>query len=133
MALWKDPSVKDPAAPAEAGSARARWLYPHPPRQPAPGGGREASPCGAQPEYGQGVADRGRRHHRGQDPRAPATCASGRFKGDVNVQGNSRLSRARTSTASVNAATVIVERRRSRATSRDARVELLETASSPAT
>ena len=127
MALWKDPSVKDPAAPAEAGSA-APDAVPAPPT-PAPRPVAVASEpvrraAGGTAKESLIAADV---TIEGKIEGAGHVRIAGRFKGDVNVQGNVTIEQGAHVTGQVNAATVMVSGEVEGNIHATARVELLET------
>ena len=126
MALWKDPSVKDPAAPAEAGSAAPD---PAPAPTPAPRPVAVASEpvrraAGGQPKESLIAADV---TIEGKIEGAGDVRIAGRFKGDVNVQGNVTVEQGAHVNGQVNAATVVVSGAVEGNINASARVELLET------
>jgi cytoskeletal protein CcmA (bactofilin family) len=129
MALWKDPSVKD-AAPGDAPSAAAEPAA-RPAERPAPVGlpsaapevRRAAAPAGTAKEslIAADVTIEGKIEGAGH------VRIAGRFKGDVNVQGNVTIEQGAHVTGQVNAATVIVSGEVEGNINASARVELLET------
>jgi len=124
MALWKDPSVKDSATPDAAGAtadavdapAHAPWLSVA--GEPA----RRAS--GAPARESLIAADV---TIEGKIEGAGDVRIAGRFKGDVNVQGNVTVEPGASVNGQVIAATVIVSGTVEGNISASARVELLET------
>jgi cytoskeletal protein CcmA (bactofilin family) len=122
MALWKDPSVKDPVAPAEAGSAapeaapapRPMSVASEPVRRAAGGAAKESL-------IAADVTIEGKIEGSGD------VRIAGRFKGDVNVQGNVTVEQGAHVNGQVNAATVIVSGAVEGNINASARVELLET------
>ncbi len=132
MALWKDPSVKDPAAaPDETTGVAAAEPAPRAAERPVtclgcpwprsrPGG---ASSAGAVKEslIAADVTIEGKIEGAGD------VRIAGRFKGDVNVQGNVTVEQGAHVNGQVNAATVIVSGEVEGNINASARVELLET------
>ena len=129
MALWKDPSVKDPVqGDAPTASAEAA---PRPVERPAPVGvpthaaetSKRPIPTGAAKEslIAADVAIEGKIEGAGH------VRIAGRFKGDVNVQGNVTIEQGAHVTGQVNAATVMVSGEVEGNIAATARVELLET------
>jgi cytoskeletal protein CcmA (bactofilin family) len=126
MALWKDPSVKDSAAPAEAGSAA-----PDSASSPAPA----PRPMAVASEPLRRVAGGPAKESliaadvtiEGKIEGAGDVRIAGRFKGDVNVQGNVTVEQGAHVNGQVNAATVIVSGAVEGNINATARVELLET------
>jgi len=132
MALWKDPTVKDPTqgdAPGAGAETAAR-----PAERPAPVGvpstasesARRPAPAGAagaakESLIAADVAIEGKIEGAGH------VRIAGRFKGDVNVQGNVTIEHGAHVTGQVNAATVMVSGEVEGNISATARVELLET------
>ena len=131
MALWKDPSVKDPAAPGETAPAAATETTPRPAERPAAVSlasvaaepPRRATPAGAVKEslIAADVTIEGKIEGAGD------VRIAGRFKGDVNVQGNVTVEQGAHVNGQVNAATVIVSGEVEGNINASARVELLET------
>jgi cytoskeletal protein CcmA (bactofilin family) len=131
MALWKDPTAKDPSTagdlPAAVSETVARPAErPTPvgvpsagetPRRPAPG------PTGPAKEslIAADVTIEGKIEGAGH------VRIAGRFKGDVNVQGNVTIEQGAHVTGQVNAATVIVSGEVEGNINASSRVELLET------
>ena len=129
MALWKDPSVKEPstglAEPAAAAEPAVRHV-----ERPMPVSGPVAV------ETARRAADRGPAKEsliaadvtiEGKIEGAGHVRIAGRFKGDVNVQGNVTIEQGAHVTGQVNAATVMVSGEVEGNISATARVELLET------
>jgi len=127
MALWKDPSVKD-STPGDAPAAVAEPVRPverptpvgvptpaEPPRRPAPAGSAKESLIAADVTI------------EGKIEGAGHVRIAGRFKGDVNVQGNVTIEQGAHVTGQVNAATVMVSGEVEGNITATARVELLET------
>jgi cytoskeletal protein CcmA (bactofilin family) len=133
MALWKDPSVKDSvpgdapgssvdaaARPAEARTAPVgvATAAPEVPRRPvpapAPGSAKESL-------IAADVTIEGKIEGSGH------VRIAGRFKGDVNVQGNVTIEQGAHVNGQVNAATVMVSGEVEGNIIASARVELLET------
>jgi cytoskeletal protein CcmA (bactofilin family) len=128
MALWKDPSVKD-SAQGDATSASAEPAA-RPVERPAPVGvptpapeARRPGPAGAAKEslIAADVTIEGKIEGAGH------VRIAGRFKGDVNVQGNVTIEQGAHVTGQVNAATVMVSGEVEGNINATARVELLET------
>jgi cytoskeletal protein CcmA (bactofilin family) len=135
MALWKDPSVKEPstglsdAAPAAETGLRS-VDRPAPAPTPAPVQGSAAV------DIARRAADRGPAKEsliaadvtiEGKIEGAGHVRIAGRFKGDVNVQGNVTIEQGAHVTGQVNAATVIVSGEVQGNINATSRVELLET------
>ena len=128
MALWKDPSVKDTTpgdAPAAAESAPRPVERPTPVGVPTPSGdaARRPAPAGAAKEslIAADVTIEGKIEGAGH------VRIAGRFKGDVNVQGNVTIEQGAHVTGQVNAATIMVSGEVEGNITASARVELLET------
>ena len=131
MALWKDSTVKDPAAgdaPNAAAEPAAR-----PAERPAPVGVPTAAPA---PEVRRPAPAPGTAKEsliaadvtiEGKIEGAGHVRIAGRFKGDVNVQGNVTIEQGAHVTGQVNAATVMVSGEVEGNINATARVELLET------
>ncbi len=134
MALWKDPSVKESttglseAAPAADVGLRA---IDRPAPAPAPALGSAAADIAR-----RAAADRGPAKEsliaadvtiEGKIEGAGHVRIAGRFKGDVNVQGNVTIEQGAHVTGQVNAATVIVSGEVQGNINATSRVELLET------
>jgi cytoskeletal protein CcmA (bactofilin family) len=126
MALWKDPSVKDPNAPPESTPADpaprvAERVAPvalaaaEPVRRAAPVGGTKESLIAADVTI------------EGKIEGAGDVRIAGRFKGDVHVQGNVTVEPGAHVNGQVNAATVIVSGEVEGNINATTRVELLET------
>ncbi len=132
MALWKDPSVKDPAAVSgEEAGVEMSEIMPRATERPAPVALasvpteplRRASPAGAVKEslIAADVTIEGKIEGAGD------VRIAGRFKGDVNVQGNVTVEQGAHVNGQVSAATVIVSGEVEGNINASARVELLET------
>jgi cytoskeletal protein CcmA (bactofilin family) len=129
MALWKDPSVKDPTqgdaptASAESAVRPAERPAPVGVPSPAPEAARRPAPSGAAKEslIAADVTIEGKIEGAGH------VRIAGRFKGDVNVQGNVTIEQGAHVTGQVNAATVMVSGEVEGNIAATARVELLET------
>ena len=128
MALWKDPTVKDPAAgdaPSAAAEPAAR-----PTERPAPVGVPTPAPEARRPAA-SGTAKESLIAAdvtiEGKIEGAGHVRIAGRFKGDVNVQGNVTIEQGAHVTGQVNAATVMVSGEVEGNINATARVELLET------
>jgi cytoskeletal protein CcmA (bactofilin family) len=126
MALWKDPSIKDSApgeTPAAAEPAPRQGPVAVPP--PAPESARRPAPApaGAAKEslIAADVTIEGKIEGAGH------VRIAGRFKGDVNVQGNVTIEQGAHVNGQVNAAAVIVSGEVEGNINATARVELLET------
>jgi cytoskeletal protein CcmA (bactofilin family) len=131
MALWKDPSVKEPstgmadlAAPSVEPVVRAV-------ERPAPSQGPVAADPARRP------VDRGSAKEsliaadvtiEGKIEGAGHVRIAGRFKGDVNVQGNVTIEQGAHVTGQVNAATIVVSGEVQGNIPATSRVELLESA-----
>jgi cytoskeletal protein CcmA (bactofilin family) len=123
MALWKDPSIKDsvpgetPAAePAQRpGPIGVPTPAPESPKRPAPAGAAKESLIAADVTI------------EGKIEGAGHVRIAGRFKGDVNVQGNVTIEQGAHVTGQVNAAAIIVSGEVEGNITASARVELLET------
>jgi cytoskeletal protein CcmA (bactofilin family) len=132
MALWKDPSVKDPAAATgDASDVAVAETAPRAPERPAavglasmaPEPMRRAAAAGAAKEslIAADVTIEGKIEGAGD------VRIAGRFKGDVNVQGNVTVEQGAHVNGQVSAATVIVSGEVEGNINASARVELLET------
>jgi cytoskeletal protein CcmA (bactofilin family) len=134
MALWKDPSVKDSVpgeAPGSTAEAAARAPEPRPapvgvPTSTTPEAARRPVPApapGAAKEslIAADVTIEGKIEGSGH------VRIAGRFKGDVNVQGNVTIEQGAHVNGQVNAATVMVSGEVEGNITASARVELLET------
>jgi cytoskeletal protein CcmA (bactofilin family) len=133
MALWKDPSVKDSTpGSAEPGAAAAAAIEPavRPVERAAP-----SAPV-AVDTVRRATADRGPAKEsliaadvtiEGKIEGAGHVRIAGRFKGDVNVQGNVTIEQGAHVTGEVKAATVIVSGEVQGNINATSRVELLET------
>ncbi len=131
MALWKDPSIKEtvpgeaPGMPAEAAARPAE--RPVPVGVPSPtassDAARRSAPAGAAKEslIAADITIDGKIEGSGH------VRIAGRFKGDVNVQGNVTIEQGAHVNGQVNAATVIVSGEVEGNIVASARVELLET------
>ena len=129
MALWKDPSVKD----STPGSADSAAPAADPVVRPVE---RAASPGPVAVETIRRAADRGPAKEsliaadvtiEGKIEGAGHVRIAGRFKGDVNVQGNVTIEQGAHVTGEVKAATVIVSGEVQGNINATSRVELLET------
>ena len=129
MALWKDPSVKD----STPGSADAAAPAAEPVVRPVE---RPAAPGPVAVETVRRAADRGPAKEsliaadvtiEGKIEGAGHVRIAGRFKGDVNVQGNVTIEQGAHVTGEVKAATVIVSGEVQGNINATSRVELLET------
>jgi cytoskeletal protein CcmA (bactofilin family) len=129
MALWKDPSVKEPstglAEPAAAAEPTVRHV-----ERPMPVSGPVAV------DTTRRAADRGPAKEsliaadvtiEGKIEGAGHVRIAGRFKGDVNVQGNVTIEQGAHVTGEVKAATVVVSGEVQGNIHATSRVELLET------
>ena len=129
MALWKDPSAKDttqgdaPAAPAEPAVRSVERPAPVGVPTQAAESARRPAPSGAAKEslIAADVTIEGKIEGAGH------VRIAGRFKGDVNVQGNVTIEQGAHVTGQVNAATVMVSGEVEGNINASARVELLET------
>jgi cytoskeletal protein CcmA (bactofilin family) len=132
MALWKDPSVKDPAAASgEAAGGEISEIAARATERPSPVAlasvaaepPRRASSAGAVKEslIAADVTIEGKIEGAGD------VRIAGRFKGDVNVQGNVTVEQGAHVNGQVSAATVIVSGEVEGNINASARVELLET------
>ncbi len=131
MALWKDPSVKDPAAPGAAEhTPPAVEPAVRPVERPAPA----VTPLAAV-DSARRAAERGPAKEsliaadvtiEGKIEGAGHVRIAGRFKGDVNVQGNVTIEQGAHVTGQVNAATVVVSGEVQGNIHATSRVELLE-------
>jgi cytoskeletal protein CcmA (bactofilin family) len=130
MALWKDPSVKEPTP----GTAELTPLPAEPavraPDRPSPALGPVAV------DTARRAVDRGPAKEsliaadvtiEGKIEGAGHVRIAGRFKGDVNVQGNVTIEQGAHVTGQVNAATVVVSGEVQGNIDATSRVELLET------
>jgi cytoskeletal protein CcmA (bactofilin family) len=125
MALWKDPSVKDSAAPDEATGAAV---------EPAPGP-RPVVTAAFQSEPVRRAAAGAAKESliaadvtiEGKIEGAGDVRIAGRFKGDVNVQGNVTVEQGAHVNGQVSAATVIISGQVEGNIIASSRVELLET------
>lgn len=132
MALWKDPTAKDSSTGSDASGAATEPAArsserPTPVGVPAPSGETTKRPtpgaAGAAKEslIAADVTIEGKIEGAGH------VRIAGRFKGDVNVQGNVTIENGAHVTGQVNAATVIVSGEVEGNINATARVELLET------
>ena len=126
MALWKDPSIKD-SGPADVPAADPA---PRPAERPGPVGvpsspeaSRRPAPAGTPKEslIAADVTIEGKIEGSGH------VRIAGRFKGDVNVQGNVTIEQGAHVNGQVNAATIVVSGEVEGNITATARVELLET------
>jgi cytoskeletal protein CcmA (bactofilin family) len=130
MALWKDPSMKDAtSATGDAPSASAEPTV-RPAERPTPVGVPSSSgeppkraPAGGTAKESLIAADV---TIEGKIEGAGHVRIAGRFKGDVNVQGNVTIEQGAHVTGQVNAATVIISGEVEGNINASARVELLE-------
>ncbi len=129
MALWKDPSAKD----SIAGAAEPAPQPTESASRPAPVG---LASVGEPVRRATPVADRGPAKEsliaanvtiEGKIEGAGHVRIAGRFKGDVNVQGNVTIEQGAHVTGQVNAATIVVSGEVQGNINASARVELLET------
>jgi cytoskeletal protein CcmA (bactofilin family) len=129
MALWKDPSAKD----SIAGTTEAAPQPSEPAARPAPVG---LASVGEPARRATPAADRGPAKEsliaadvtiEGKIEGAGHVRIAGRFKGDVNVQGNVTIEQGAHVTGQVNAATIVVSGEVQGNVDASARVELLET------
>jgi len=132
MALWKDPTVKDPSAAGDAPGATT---------EPAPRSAERPTPVGVPTPSGETArrpvpAPAGAAKEsliaadvtiEGKIEGAGHVRIAGRFKGDVNVQGNVTIEQGAHVTGQVNAAAIIVSGEVEGNITASARVELLET------
>jgi len=129
MALWKDPSMKDPASP-DAAAAPAEPVVRAVDRPsvssvaPAPAEPARRPPASGAAKESLIAADV---TIDGKIEGAGHVRIAGRFKGDVNVQGNVTIEQGAHVNGQVNAATVIVSGEVEGNINASARVELLET------
>jgi cytoskeletal protein CcmA (bactofilin family) len=130
MALWKDPSVKEPSGTAEPTALPVEPAVRAIDR-PTSAHGPVAVDSARRP-----VADRGPAKEsliaadvtiEGKIEGSGHVRIAGRFKGDVNVQGNVTIEQGAHVTGQVNAATVVVSGEVQGNIHATARVELLET------
>jgi cytoskeletal protein CcmA (bactofilin family) len=125
MALWKDPSIKD-SGPADAPAAEPA---PRPAERPGPVGvpttpeAKRPASTGTPKEslIAADVTIEGKIEGSGH------VRIAGRFKGDVNVQGNVTIEQGAHVNGQVNAATIVVSGEVEGNITATARVELLET------
>jgi cytoskeletal protein CcmA (bactofilin family) len=131
MALWKDPTTKDSAMPGQGDTAtftpsdpvvRAVPSVPPPAAEPARRPGERAT--GAPAKESLIAADV---TIEGKIEGAGHVRIAGRFKGDVNVQGNVTIEQGAHVTGQIAAAMVIVSGEVHGNIDASARVELLET------
>jgi cytoskeletal protein CcmA (bactofilin family) len=129
MALWKDPSVKD----STPGSAEPAAAVAEPAVRPVE---RAAPPAPVAVDTVRRAVDRGPAKEsliaadvtiEGKIEGAGHVRIAGRFKGDVNVQGNVTIEQGAHVTGEVKAATVIVSGEVQGNINATSRVELLET------
>ena len=130
MALWKDPTSKDPAM---QGSDTATALAPEPVVRPVPSSPLPAAEAARRPVerampgpakeslIAADVTIEGKIEGAGHERIA------GRFKGDVNVQGNVTIEQGAHVTGQIFAATVMVSGEVHGNVNASSRVELLET------
>ena len=125
MALWKDP-VKDSPTPAGAPRNTTPATTPRPAVAPVPSpdpARRTPGPAGSAKEslIAADVTIEGKIEGAGH------VRIAGRFKGDVNVQGNVTIEHGAHVTGQVNAATIVVSGEVQGNINASARVDLLET------
>jgi cytoskeletal protein CcmA (bactofilin family) len=129
MALWKDPTTKDPSM---SGSDSATAVAPEPVVRPVP----TTPPPAAEPRRVPERATAGPAKEsliaadvtiEGKIEGAGHVRIAGRFKGDVNVQGNVTIEQGAHVTGQIAAATVIVSGEVHGNIQASSRVELLET------
>jgi cytoskeletal protein CcmA (bactofilin family) len=130
MALWKDPTVKDPSMPGpDAAAAVAEPVVrPVPPPVAVPTGEssrRTAERAGTGPGKESLIA--ADVTIEGKIEGAGHVRIAGRFKGDVNVQGNVTIEQGAHVTGQIAAATVMVSGEVHGNIHASSRVELLET------
>ena len=131
MALWKDPSIKESAP----GTAEPTALPVEPAlravERPAPAHGPVAVETTRRPAVDRGPAKESLIAAdvtiEGKIEGAGHVRIAGRFKGDVNVQGNVTIEHGAHVTGQVNAATVVVSGEVHGNINATSRVELLET------
>ena len=132
MALWKDPSGKESVAGAAEPSTQPAEAAGKPADRPAPVG---LASVGEAPRRAASTAERGPAKEsliaadvtiEGKIEGAGHVRIAGRFKGDVNVQGNVTIEQGAHVTGQVNAATVVVSGEVQGNINASARVELLE-------
>ena len=136
MALWKDPSIKDPVGGAAEPASPTSEPASRPVERPSAPVGlasvgetarravpAERGPAGAAKEslIAADVTIEGKIEGAGH------VRIAGRFKGDVNVQGNVTIEQGAHVTGQVNAATIVVSGEVQGNINASARVELLET------
>jgi cytoskeletal protein CcmA (bactofilin family) len=131
MALWKDPSVKDPATSAGDTATAAPEPVVRAVERPAPASVAPASEPPRRPSQGSGAAKESLIAAdvtiEGKIEGAGHVRIAGRFKGDVNVQGNVTIEQGAHVNGQVIAATVVVSGEVEGNINASARVELLET------
>ncbi len=131
MALWKDPSVKDPAtSPGDAAAATPEPVV-RAVERPAPASIPPVPEVSRRPSHASGAAKESLIAAdvtiEGKIEGAGHVRIAGRFKGDVNVQGNVTIEQGAHVNGQVNAATVVVSGEVEGNINASARVELLET------
>jgi cytoskeletal protein CcmA (bactofilin family) len=132
MALWKDPTAKDTGSVGEASSAPSEPVArpaerPTPVSVPTPSGEAARRPAPAAAGAAKESLIAADVTIEGKIEGAGHVRIAGRFKGDVNVQGNVTIEQGAHVNGQVNAATVIVSGEVEGNINASARVELLET------
>ena len=132
MALWKDPTAKDPSTGSDASGAATEPASRAPERPTPVGVPAPSSETTKRPTPGAAGAAKESLIAadvtiEGKIEGAGHVRIAGRFKGDVNVQGNVTIENGAHVTGQVNAATVIVSGEVEGNINASARVELLET------
>jgi cytoskeletal protein CcmA (bactofilin family) len=132
MALWKDPTAKDPSTGGDASGATTEPAARAPERPTPVGVPTPPSETAKRPVPGAAGAAKESLIAadvtiEGKIEGAGHVRIAGRFKGDVNVQGNVTIENGAHVTGQVNAATVIVSGEVEGNINASARVELLET------
>ncbi|HSW33701.1 MAG TPA: polymer-forming cytoskeletal protein [Steroidobacteraceae bacterium] len=132
MALWKDPTAKDPSASSDAAGAATEPAARTPERPTPVGVPTPSTETAKRPAPGAAGAAKESLIAadvtiEGKIEGAGHVRIAGRFKGDVNVQGNVTIENGAHVTGQVNAATVIVSGEVEGNINASARVELLET------
>ncbi|MFO1408134.1 MAG: polymer-forming cytoskeletal protein [Steroidobacteraceae bacterium] len=123
MALWKDPTVKDSPADATSGTGEPALRVVDRPAASAPAEAQRRAPAGPAKEslIAGDITIEGKIEGSGH------VRIAGRFKGDVNVQGNVTIEQGAHVTGQVTAATVVVSGEVNGNIHATSRVELLET------
>lgn len=132
MALWKDPTAKDSSTGSDASGAATEPAVRTPERPTPVGVPTPAAETAKRPAPGAAGAAKESLIAadvtiEGKIEGAGHVRIAGRFKGDVNVQGNVTIENGAHVTGQVNAATVIVSGEVEGNINASARVELLET------